>query len=97
VPIATAKPSRTIAVAHELLIAAHYIMTTADETYRELGGDYVIDRDDPTRRRGRLIAQLIKLGYDVELTRPRETRPQPSADRLAGLMAGHPDVPTHGT
>ena len=43
-------------------------MATADETYRELGGDYFTRRDDPDRRRTRLVNQLTALGYDVELT-----------------------------
>jgi hypothetical protein len=32
------------------------------------GGDYFTSRDNPERRRDRLVAQLAKLGYDVGLT-----------------------------
>lgn len=43
-------------------------MATPGETYRELGGDYFAKHDNPDRRRDRLVAQLAKLGYDVDLT-----------------------------
>jgi len=43
-------------------------MATPDEVYRELGGDYFTRRDNPDRRRNRLVAQLQALGFDVELT-----------------------------
>lgn len=62
------KAKAAIAVAHKLSIAAYYIMAAPGETYRELGGDYFTSRDDPGRRRDRLVNQLTKLGYDVELT-----------------------------
>jgi transposase len=61
------KAKAAVAVAHKLLIAAYYIMATPGETYQELGGDYFARRDNPDRRRDRLVAQLAKLGYDVEL------------------------------
>jgi transposase len=62
------KAKAAIAVAHKLLIAAYYIMGTPNETYRELGGDHFTSRDNPERHRDRLVAQLTKLGYDVDLT-----------------------------
>jgi transposase len=43
-------------------------MASPDEVYHELGADYFTSRDNPERRRDRLVAQLTKLGYDVELT-----------------------------
>jgi transposase len=43
-------------------------MATPGEVYRDLGGDYFTRRDDPDRRRNRLVAQLASLGYDVALT-----------------------------
>jgi len=57
-----------VAVAHKILVAAHAIMATPDETYRELGGDWFTKHHHPERRKARLIAQLEALGYDVELT-----------------------------
>ena len=61
-----------MAVAHKLLIIAYALMATPAETYRELGADHLTRHDDPERRKTRLIAQLSKLGYEVELT-PAET------------------------
>jgi transposase len=57
-----------VAVAHKLLIIAYALMATPGETYRELGADHFTRHDDTERRKARLIAQLGKLGYDVELT-----------------------------
>lgn len=62
------KKKAAIAVAHKILIAAYYIMATDGETYRDLGADHIAHRDDPARRRDRLVNQLTKLGYDVDLT-----------------------------
>ena len=68
-PRATAnrKKKAAIAVGHKILIAAYHITATPGEVYRDLGGDYFARRDNPDRRRDRLIAQLASLGYDVEL------------------------------
>lgn len=55
-------------VAHKILVAAYHIMATPGVVYHELGGDYFASRDNPDRRRDRLVAQLAKLGYDVDLT-----------------------------
>jgi len=62
------KKKAAIAVGHKILIAAYHIMATPGEVYRDLGGDYFARRDDPDRRRNRLIAQLASLGYQVKLT-----------------------------
>jgi transposase len=62
------KNKAAIAVAHKILIAAYHIMASPDEVYHELGADYFASRDNPDRRRDRLVAQLARLGYDVELT-----------------------------
>jgi transposase len=62
------KAKAAIAVAHKILIAAYYIMATDGETYRDLGPDHIANRDDPERRRDRLVNQLTKLGYQVDLT-----------------------------
>ena len=62
------KKKAAVAIGHKILIAAYYIMATPDETYRDLGGGYFTQRDNPERRRTRLVNQLAALGYDVELT-----------------------------
>jgi len=43
-------------------------LATPGEVYRDLGGDYFTSRDNPDRRRNRLVAQPQALGFDVELT-----------------------------
>ena len=67
------KAKAAIAVAHKILIAAYHIMATPDQVYIELGGDYFTARDNPERRRDRLVAQLANLGYEVNLTPVSET------------------------
>ena len=62
------KAKAAIAVAHKILIAVYYIMATPHEVYHDLGGDYFTRRDNPERRRDRLVALLTKLGYGVDLT-----------------------------
>jgi transposase len=62
------KKKAAVAVAHKILIAAYHIMATPGEVHRDLGGDYFATRDNPERRRDRLVAQLAKLGYDVALS-----------------------------
>lgn len=62
------KKKAAVAVAHKILIAAYHIMATDGEVYRDLGADHLAARDNPDRRRDRLVAQLAKLGYDVDLT-----------------------------
>ncbi|CAN5258923.1 hypothetical protein BH20ACT8_BH20ACT8_07310 [soil metagenome] len=57
-----------VAVGHKILIAAYHIMATPDEVYRDLGGDYFTRRDNPDRRKTRLVSQLQALGFDVQLT-----------------------------
>ena len=57
-----------VAVAHKLLVISYAIMASPNEVYRELGGDYLARHDNPERRKTRLVAQLGKLGYEVELT-----------------------------
>lgn len=62
------KAKAAVAVAHKILIAAYYIMATDGQVYRELGAEHLVSRDNPERRRDRLVAQLTKLGYHVDLT-----------------------------
>lgn len=52
------------AVAHHQLTAAWHMLST-NTSYQDLGADYFIRRDNPNRRRQRLIAQLERLGYHV--------------------------------
>ena len=55
-----------IAIAHTLIVICWHIL--ADDTvYNEIGPDYLAGRDQPERRRKHLVAQLEKLGYNVEL------------------------------
>jgi transposase len=42
-------------------------MLSTGETYRDLGGDYFINRD-PERQTKRLVKQLERLGHHVTLT-----------------------------
>ena len=47
-------------------------MLSTGETYRDLGGDYFINRD-PKRQTKRLVKQLERLGHHVTLTEgPRQ-------------------------
>ena len=55
-----------IAIAHTLIVICWHVL--ADDTvYNEIGPDYLAGRDQPERRRKHLVAQLEKLGYNVEL------------------------------
>ena len=62
------KKKAAVAVAHKILIAAYHLMADPTATYHDLGGDYFTRRDNPDRRRDRLVHQLAKLGYAVDLT-----------------------------
>jgi transposase len=54
------------AIKHTMLGAIWHMLTTG-ETYRDLGGDFFINRD-PQRQTRRLVAQLERLGHAVTLT-----------------------------
>jgi len=56
----------TVAVAHSILVAAFHILDR-DQPYNDLGDDWFVRRHSPERHARRLLAQLKKLGYDVEL------------------------------
>lgn len=56
-----------VAVAHSLLDVIWHMLTTG-EVFADLGEDYFISRHDKERQTRRLISQLEKLGYTVELT-----------------------------
>lgn len=52
-----------VAVAHSILVAAYYMLAN-DEPYRDLGPDWLTQRNDEAHAR-RLIAQLERLGHTV--------------------------------
>ncbi|MHB8508516.1 MAG: IS110 family RNA-guided transposase [Candidatus Dormibacteria bacterium] len=56
----------TVAVAHSILVAAFHILDR-DQPYNDLGDDWFIRRHSPEHHARKLVAQLKKLGYDVEL------------------------------
>ena len=56
-----------VAVAHSLLDVIWHMLTTG-EVFADLGEDYFTGRHDKERQTRRLIGQLEKLGYTVELT-----------------------------
>ena len=56
-----------VAVAHSLLDVIWHMLTTG-EVFADLGEDYFTSRHDKERQTRRLISQLEKLGYTVELT-----------------------------
>jgi transposase len=60
------KKKSLVALQHNMLVAIWH-MLTADVPYQDLGGDY-FDRLDPERAKRRALAQLHRLGYQVELT-----------------------------
>jgi transposase len=55
-----------IAVAHSILVIAYHIIQRR-EPYKELGGDYFIERQTKEAYQRRLIKQLERMGYDVTL------------------------------
>ncbi len=61
------KKRAIVAVGHSILIATWH-MITSDTEYRDLGGDYFIERTGKTRVTQRLVAQLSQLGWRVNLT-----------------------------
>lgn len=54
------------AVAHSLLVVAYYVLLKS-ERYVELGADYFIKRQQKDAYRRRLVHQLERMGYDVQL------------------------------
>jgi len=57
-----------VAVAHSILVSA-YFMLQREEPYRDLGPDWLAQRNDEAHTR-RLVAQLEKLGHNVTLDQP---------------------------
>jgi transposase len=56
-----------VAIARTLLVIVWHLLAH-DTTYTDLGDDYYTQRDDPERRKNRLLRELRELGYDAELT-----------------------------
>jgi transposase len=56
-----------VAVAHSLLDVIWHILTTG-EVFTDLGEDYFTSRQDKEHQARRLIGQLEKLGFTVQLT-----------------------------
>jgi transposase len=56
-----------VAVAHSLLDVTWHLLTTG-EVFTDLGEDYFLSRHDKQHQTRRLISQLEKLGYTVELS-----------------------------
>ena len=54
----------TVATAHKLLVIIYHILL-GEEDYKELGQDYLINRNKERVER-RLVNQLEKLGYTVQ-------------------------------
>jgi transposase len=60
------KKKALVALEHSILVAVWH-MLTANIAYQDLGGDF-FDKLDPDRAKRRAVAQLQRLGYQVELT-----------------------------
>ena len=54
-----------VAVAHSILVSVYY-MLSRDESYQDLGADWLARRNDEAHAR-RLVAQLERLGHTVVL------------------------------
>jgi transposase len=67
------KKKAIVAVAHEILLAAHRVLST-DEPYRDRGPEVVRTEADDSRKR-KAISELHRLGYSVTLL----PIPQPAA------------------
>lgn len=55
-----------VAVAHSLLDVIWHMLTTG-EVFTDLGADYFTNRQDTEHQTQRLVRQLEKLGYTVQL------------------------------
>jgi transposase len=68
-------PKAAMALAHHLLTIVYNVLLRGEE-YVELGGDYYDQRNKP-KVVSRLVARLMKLGYDVNLTPVEPYEPPP--------------------
>lgn len=55
-----------VAVGHSILVIAYHLLDR-DEPYRDLGGDYFVQRQSSQAYQRRLIAQLERMGHRVTL------------------------------
>lgn len=78
------KKKAAVAVAHKILIAAYHLMADPNATYHDLGGNHFARRDDPDRRRDRLVGSSPNSA--TPWTSPRSPRP----DRHTPLPAWRP-------
>ena len=60
-------PMRALVATEHAMIVSIWHMLTTGEVYNELGADYS-SRNNPGRARRRAVAELSRLGYNVELT-----------------------------
>lgn len=56
-----------VAVAHSILVIAYHLILR-NTPYSELGADYFQRQEKPQLKKKRLVKQLQKLGYEVNLT-----------------------------
>lgn len=56
----------SLAVAHSILVIAYHILERL-EPYQDLGDDWFVRRNSPEQHARRLVNQLARLGYQVEL------------------------------
>lgn len=56
-----------VAVAHSILIIAYHLIADPQATFRDLGGDYFIKRNQGDQKR-RAVKTLNTIGYEVHLT-----------------------------
>lgn len=94
-------PKAAMALAHHLITVVYNVLSRGEE-YVELGGDYY-DQQNKPKLVSRLVARLMKLGYQVDLT-PVEPFQAPPAAELRGpagesgwqaaVEAHTPDLPT---
>jgi len=83
----------TTTVAHAFLEIAYHLIGR-QQTYQDLGYDY-FDRLDRERVRGRLVARLERLGFEVRLAQqvqarsPQTAAGQPNTARAATTTVGY--------
>jgi transposase len=56
-----------VAVAHSILVIAYHILERR-QPYSALGGDYFSERQQKDAYQRRLVKQLERMGYDINLT-----------------------------
>jgi transposase len=64
----TAIKKRSLPVAHSILVIVYHLLERG-EPYKELGGDYFIERQQKDAYQRRLVKQLQRMGYEVGLTK----------------------------